>query len=218
MLVAIPGDGASERMSPRRCNSRGLVSAAVQMIEAFASADERYVSDCVWERVVLRGCPFHPNGGCGVERLGSYPRVHPAGARIARFWCRLAGASISVLPAFLASRFRSTLDEIEAVVVAVESGATVEQTADNARPAEDEHAVTLPSAVRWVRRRLHAVRAALLALLTLMPDTFEGCTPTLHAMGQRLGARRVLVTLRSVASAHLGAIGPPLGLRARGGR
>ena len=180
-------------------------------------ADGQYVAECAWERAVLDECPFHEGGGCGATGHGSYARVHPAGARVARFWCPVERASISLLPAFLAARLPSTLDEIEAVLDAVEQAASVVEAAEVTRPADDEHAVTSISAMRWVRRRLGPVRAALLALVTLLP-ALAGCRPTLGALRARLGVTRVLVTLRSLAKAHLHSLSPPLGLCARAAR
>lgn len=204
-------------MSPRDWSSRGLVPTTVQSIHFFAIADEAYVAERAWERAVLDECPFHPAGGCGVTGHGSYPRVRPAGARVARFWCSVAGQSISLLPAFLASRLSGALDEVEAVVGAVESAASVAAAADALRPADVDDAVTSIAAARWVRRRMRPIRAALLALATLLPE-LAGCAPTLAAIGARLGVTRVLVALRALARSHLGSLSPPLGLCARGGR
>lgn len=189
----------------------------VQMIQVFPIADDRYVADSAWERAVLGACPFHPRGGCGVTRHGSYARVRPAGVRVARFWCELARQSISILPSFLAARMSGTLDEIESVVDAIERTPTVAAAAEIARPDDADDAVTSISAARWVRRRASSIRAALLALVTLMPDAL-GSEPTLAAIRARLGVTRVLVALRSIAVAHLHALAPPLGLRARGRR
>jgi hypothetical protein len=177
-------------------------------------ADDRYVADRAWECAVLDECPFHPGGGCGLERHGSYPRVHPPGARVPRFHCPLAGATISLLPAFLAARLPATLDEIEQVIDVVERAASVAAAAEAARPDDAEHAVTSISAARWIRRRLRPIRAALLAIVTLVPE-LAGCAPTLVAIRERLGVTRVLAGLRELASAHLGALAPPLGLCAR---
>jgi hypothetical protein len=189
----------------------------VQSIHFFPIADERYVAERAWERAVLGECPFHPEGGCGAVGHGSYPRVHPPGTRVARFWCAIAGRSISLLPAFLAARLSNTLDEIEAVIDAVETASSIAAAADVVRPADAEDAVTSISAARWVRRRVAAVRAAVLALVTLVPE-LAGCTTTLAAVRTRLGKGRVLVTLRELGCAHVSAIGPPLGLSNRGGR
>ena len=57
--------------------------------------------------------------------------------------------------------------------------------------------------MRWVRRRLKAIRSALLALVTLLPERL-GCAPTLRALPIHLGVMRVLVTLRAVAAALAG--------------
>ena len=189
----------------------------MQSIHFFAIADERYVAERAWERAVLGECPFHPEGGCGVSGHGSYPRVHPPGTRVARFLCAVAGRTISVLPAFLATRLSNTLDEIEAVVDAVETAPSIAAAADVVRPADAEDAVTSISAARWVRRRLTAVRAAVIALVTLVPE-LAGCAPTLVAVRARVGKGRALVTLRELGCAHISAIGPPLGLSNRGGR
>lgn len=180
-------------------------------------ADDRYVADRAWEHAVLDECPFHPGGGCGLERHGSYPRVRPEGARVARFRCPIQRETISLLPAFLAARFSATLDEVEHVVDSAERASSVAAAADALRPAEDEHAVTSISATRWVRRRRRPVVAALVAIVTLVPE-LAGCTLTLAAIRARLGVERVLVTLRQLARVHLGALAPPLGLCARAGR
>jgi hypothetical protein len=180
-------------------------------------ADDRYVADRVWERAVLDECPFHPGGGCGLLRHGSYRRVHPAGARVARFLCPRQGQTVSLLPAFLSARLPSTLDEVEAVVDTVDASSSIASAAEAARPADDEQAVTSISAVRWVRRRLRAVQVALLALVTLLPE-LHGCAPTLSALRSHLGTARVLVKLRELGRAHLFGLSPPLGLFARAGR
>ena len=52
--------------------------------------------------------------------------------------------------------------------------------------------ITLPSAVRWLRRRLLPVRMALMALETMMPELFAGCAPTVTAMRMVLGTGRRL--------------------------
>ena len=137
-------------MSPRNWHSRGLGPTTVQRVHVYPIADEHYVAERAWERAVLGECPFHPAGGCGVAGHGSYPRVHPPGMRVARFWCSLARRSISLLPLFLAARLPSTLDEIEAVLDAVEAAPSIAAAADVVRPAESENAVTSISAARWV--------------------------------------------------------------------
>ena len=205
----------SERSEPARLDLARARADHVQMVWSPPMADERYVADRGWESAVLVVCPFHPDGDCGVSPHGSYPRVVPAGTRVARFYCPLARATISLLPSFLAARFSGTLDEVEQVMDAVERAPSMASAAEQVRPADAPRAVTSISAMRWVRRRTKAVRAALLALVTLQPELL-GCTPTLRALRVHLGATRVLVTLRAVAAASMHSLSPPLGLSTRG--
>lgn len=189
----------------------------MQLIWYPSVADERYIAECAWERAVLDKCPFHAGGGCGAAGHGSYARVHPAGVRIPRFRCPLKGETISLLPAFMASRLSATLDEIESTLDIVENAPSVAAGAELARPSDAPHAVTSISATRWVRRRLLPIQKALLALVTLLP-LLMGCRPTLEAIRVRLGVTRVLVVLRELGAVHLHALLPPLGLCTRGTR
>ena len=95
-----------------------LTHGAVQLLWKCPLSDERYVSERAWESAILDSCPLHPEGGCGLERLGTYARVAPAGARVPRWWCPKAGVSISLLPSFLSARLSGTLAEVEAFVAA----------------------------------------------------------------------------------------------------
>jgi hypothetical protein len=204
-------------VSPRDWYSRGLVS-VVQIVLFLRTTDEQYIAERGWESAVLDVCPFHPAGGCGVCGHGSYARVRPAGVRVARFLCTAAGQTISLLPAFLASRMTGTLEEIERVIDIVESSPSIVAASEVARPDDDDDAVTSISAARWVRRRVRPIRAALVALITLLPDELGECAPTLHAIRMRLGVEHALVALRAIAIDHLRALSPPLGLCARGRR
>lgn len=140
--------------------------------------------------------------------------MRPVGVRVARLLCPEAGVTISLLPDFLASRLSGTLSEVEAVVEAAETATSQEAALEQVRPAAAPDAVTLPGGLRWLRRRLSAVRAALLAAVTLVP-ALSGCRPTLSALRERLVTSEVLVALRRVAAAHLAAMSSPLGFRAR---
>jgi hypothetical protein len=62
------------------------------------------------------------------------------------------------------------LVDVEEAVSTVASAKSIEAAADMLRGVE----VTLPSAVRWLRRRVHAVQAVLDAVLRLMPETAIG--------------------------------------------
>jgi hypothetical protein len=166
---------------------------------------------------VLCACPMHPEGGCGLQRLGTYGRVWPAGARVPRWWCPVARESISLLPEFLAARLSGTLDEVEAVVAAVEEAGGVSAALETVHPAEAEDAVGLQGALRSMRRRVGAVHAVLLAVITLLPERFAGVMPTITSLRAALSTRRVLVALREVAAQHLHALPTPLGFGARVG-
>jgi hypothetical protein len=86
---------------------------------------------------------------------------------------------------------------------------------DAVHPPDAEQPVGLSGALRSIRRRVRAVRAALTAIATLMPERFAGVSPTIAAFRQVLGGGGVLVRLREVAARHLGALPAPLGFRAR---
>ena len=178
-------------------------------------SDAQYVSERGWERAILERCPFHPEGGCGVEKLGTYGRVTPAGVRVARWWCPRQRASISLLPWFLAARHRGTLASVEDAVAAVERAGSLAAAVDVVRPPDIDDAVGLVCAQRWLRRRVVAVRAALLAIVTLLAERFLGVAPTLAGFREVLGAGSVLVQLRTLAERHLAALPVPLGFRAR---
>src|SRR3989442_3120991 len=92
--------------------------------------------------------------------------------RIARYYCPTAHETFSLLPDCLASRFPGDLPDLERVVATVDTARSIEAAADGLRPD-----IVLPSAVRWVRRRLTLVRATLLAVVTLLPDLCGGAPP-----------------------------------------
>lgn len=192
------------------------MSAHVQKLWNCPLTDERYVSERAWENANLEHCPFHPSGGCGVERHGSYGRVSPAGVRVPRWWCPKAKASISLLPTFLAARLSGTLAAVEAVVAAVEAAGSVGAAVDVVHPPDAYIAIGFAGAVRSIRRRVAAVRAALVAIITLLPERFVGVAPTLDAFRAALGVDQVLIAIRGVAEPYLGSLPTPLGFRAWG--
>lgn len=177
-------------------------------------SDEGYVTQRGWESAIPDGCPFHPEGGCGLERLGTYPRVEPEGMRVARWWCPKKRASISLLPSFLAARFSGTLAAVEDVVALVEAKG-VAGAVDEVHPPDADDFVGLACALKSIRRRVSAVRAALLAIATLLPERFAGVRPTLAAFREALGVPRVLALLREIAERHLSALPVPLGFGTR---
>jgi hypothetical protein len=138
-------------------------------------------------------------------RHGTYPRRTPTGMRIARYYCPTARETFSLLPDCLASHFPGALDAVEHVVATVEGARSVEAAADVLRPE-----ITLPAAVRWIRRRLSPVRRALLAIVTLLPELFTG-DARLAAVRLALETSAALVALRTHAAPHLATLPTPLG-------
>jgi hypothetical protein len=132
--------------------------------------------------------------------------------RIARYYCPTAQETFSLLPDCLASHFPGALDPIEQVVATVEAARSVEAAADVLRPD-----ITLPSAVRWVRRRLRPIRLALLTVVTLLPDLFLG-DARLSAVRLALTTPSALVALRTHAAPHLATLPTPLGFHPRRSR
>jgi hypothetical protein len=201
-------------MGPRVWNTRGPDGDVQVLWKEFTAAD-RYVADRAWERAVLSECPFHPQGGCGLRKLGTYGRIEPEGVRVARYWCPRAGASISLLPAFLAARMRGTIDAVEAAVHAVEQTGSIAAAAEQVHPADVAKPIGAVCARRSIVRRLRAVRAALLAVVTLLPERLVSVAPTITAMREALGVERVLIAVRSIIEPHLNALPTPLGFRNR---
>jgi len=175
---------------------------------------EDYVSRQGWREANLERCPLHPEGGCGFERHGTYERKRPEGARVARWYCRKGQCTFSLLPDCLAAQLPGTLVEVEEVVLAVEKAPGQERAVDMLRTD-----IELPGALRWVRRRLKLVRAALVALVGLLPATLASARPpTIVEFRRVLGSEPVLVELREVAAEHLAHLPPPLGFGPRPGR
>lgn len=184
-------------------------------------AGEQYVTRELWRQARLDRCPLHPRGGCGFTRHGTYERKRPAGTYVARWYCPLGHQTFSLLPDHLAARFPGTLAEIERVVAAAERASSVQACADALRPVT----VSLPSAIRWVRRRLARVHALLPIVVAMVPQHLQGCAPTIEAFHERLVAApavggsavdSALVRLRDLLSVHLAALAYPLGFRHRG--
>ncbi|MDZ7590551.1 MAG: hypothetical protein U5L05_07600, partial [Rubrivivax sp.] len=194
-------------------------------------AGEHYVTRELWRLARLERCPLHPRGGCGFSRHGTYERKSPPGTCVARWYCPQGHQTFSLLPDHLAARFPGTLPEIERVVAAAEHASSVQACADALRPVT----ISLPSAMRWVRRRLARVRALLAIIVAMVPQHLQGCVPTIHAVHERLVAApaagsatpaqggsapdgapgSALVRLRDLLSEHLAALACPLGFRHR---
>jgi len=183
----------------------------VQLRHETTLTSKEYVIRKAWRDAILDFCPAHPAGGCGFQRHGTYPRISPVGMRIARYYCPRSRTTYSLLPDCLSSRLSGDLVDVEEVVARVERSSGIEVAAGVLRPIE----ISLPSAVRWVRRRLVPVRAALLAIFTLMPQLFAGCTPSVGEARRILCTTSALPSLRELSADRLGALPPPLGFGPR---
>ena len=182
----------------------------MQLRFATGLTSEDYVTQAGWLTASLKRCPFHPEGGCGFARHTPYERVSPPGCLIARWYCRSAHTTISLLPDFLCSRLTGTLAEVEAVVLAVETEPSLEAASETVR-----RDIELPGALRWMRRRVRLVHAGLAAAIGLVPGLLAGCKPTVVSVRSALGAESVLVFLRWAIPPHLAALPPPLGFGPR---
>jgi hypothetical protein len=116
-----------------------------------------------------------------------------------------------LLPDHLAAHFPSTLAEIERVVETVESATSLEAVADTLRPDP----ITLPSALRWIGRRVVPVRAVLVTVIAMLPQVLLGCTGHIGAVRARLGCAGVLERMRRLGAEQLQALSSPLGFRRR---
>lgn len=181
----------------------------MQLRQARALTFEEYVTGEQWRTARLSSCPVCSGP---VTSHGTYVRKRPQVAQVARFYCAGCQMTIGLLPDFYASRMPGLLDDMEKVVAIAESAHSVEAAAEQARPADEADAVTLTSAMRWVRRRVRAIHRILATAIGLVPGRLEGCAPTVTSLQERLGTTRVLVALRELCARHLHAIAEPLGL------
>ena len=171
---------------------------------------EQYIQQEAWKDAKLDQCPLHPDGGCKIARHGTYSRKYPIGIKIARWYCRKGCTTISKLPDCLSSRLPGTLIEVETVINQIENAPSQEAAADNIRLD-----ISLPSVLRWMRRRLFLVRLTLLLLIELLPAFTENEQPTLSSFRSFLGIEFILPHLRKIAAQYLDILPPPLGFGPR---
>lgn len=180
--------------------------AGVQVRLATRSTSEVYVADQQWRLASLARCPWHPGGGCGFCRHGTYARVRPHGTRVARWYCPRARRTVSALPDCLASHASGTLADLEAMV------RTLEQAPSRmAAAAQLRTEIELPGALRYLDRLCRVIHGTLNSLRGLYPMHFMNVTPTVQAFAAVLGGRSVLVRLRAIAARHLPYLPAPLG-------
>ena len=80
------------------------------------------------------------------------------------------------------------------MVATVEQARSLEAAADRLRGDD----ITLPSALRWVRRRVAPVRRLLTIVVGLLPQWLQGCVPQISAVRERLACDEVLMLLRAL--------------------
>lgn len=168
---------------------------------------EEYIEKKAWDQAELNHCPFHPDGGCGYAKHGTYPRKFPDHCLVVRYYCPEAHQSISLLPDFFASRLPGTLDEVEHAVNIAEASSSQEEAAFILRPE-----ISLPSSLRWLRRRLKYVDKILTILTGLL---VTGCSPDLNSYRKIYKTKNVLTGLRALVGAYLQSLPPILGFGPR---
>ena len=168
---------------------------------------EEYIEQKSWEQVELDHCPFHPNGSCGYTKHGTYPRKFPNHCLVTRYYCPKAHQSISLLPDFFASRLPGTLDEVEHAVNTAEASSSQEMAAFTLRPE-----ISLPSGLRWLRRRLKYVHEILTILTGLLVTE---CSPELNSFRKVYKTRSIMTGLRDIAGEYLHVLPPIIGFGPR---
>lgn len=164
------------------------------------SSAEAYVAAEEWRSADLPVCPLHPIGGCRLARHGTYLRVKPRGIRIARWYCPQGHRTFSLLPDFLSARLPGLLAEVEEIVGISSRAPSIEAAAAAAREVD----LSLPSAVRWLRRRLEPVQVA----IRVMRDSFDATVS--------VGEPGFLVHLRRDLDVQmLSRLPPPIGWHTR---
>lgn len=166
-----------------------------------SSGAAAYVANREWRTACLHTCPLHPAGGCSFARHGSYPRVTPRGVRIARWYCPEGHCTFSLLPDFLAARLPGLLSDVDAAYAEAKSARSLEAATDALRGCE----VSLPSALRWLHRRMQAVCDGMEALSQLEVPATARSISCCSALPSLLGLRR------SLSPRLLQCLPPPLG-------
>jgi len=178
------------------------------------SSVEAYIANREWREARLPACPVHPSGGCSFARHGTYARVTPHGLRVARWYCPEGHRTFSLLPDFLAARLPGLLASIDDILTAAAWAKSTEAAADALRGSD----VTLPSGVRWLRRRVRAVQAALDAMAPMGCEAPTRARAWCSALQTDRDHGRVLLGLRrSLSPQALGNLPPPLGFGSRRG-
>ena len=171
---------------------------------------EQYIQRKAWRDAKLAHCPLHPKGGCKFAKHGTYCRKFPEGVKIARWYCPDGCATFSMLPDCLSSRLPGTLVEVENIINQIERSSSQEAAAENIRLD-----ISLPSVLRWMRRRLFLIRSTLILLIELLQLLPDNCKPNFSSFRSVLGIEFVLPHLRMLASPYLDILPPPVGFGPR---
>lgn len=128
-----------------------------------------------------------------------------------RWYCPVAHETFSLLPDFAAARLSDTLEGIESAVLQFDderrSGATVYEAAQRLRPD-----IELQGALRWTRRRLRWVHAALTLLMGCTAERLVQVELKIRAIRRVLGCQHVLLEVRTLAAPQLRYAPTPVGL------
>ena len=81
-------------------------------------------------------------------------------------------------------------------MVAPEQAQSLEAAANEVRRPEDDGAVELPGAMRWVRRRVRLVHHVVSLVIGLLPEPLARCIAEMGAVRTRLGTDCALRALR----------------------
>jgi len=114
--------------------------------------------------------------------------------------------TVSALPDCLASHYSATLEELEVIERTVEEARSLASASESLRTD-----IELPGVLRYLRRVVTAVHAALLTLRALAPDRFAQIPATVLAFSARIPDGAVLMGLRHEMSVYLVQLPTPFG-------
>ena len=97
------------------------------------------------------------------------------------------------------------------MVLAAQQAPSLEACAHALRP----DSVSLPAALRWLRRRLAPVPTLAATAVAMLPQLLQGCAARVDALRARLAVPCALARLREALAQHLPALAAPLGFRHR---
>lgn len=183
----------------------------MQLASRTSSSAEEYIAHQEWRLEELVRCPLHAPGKCSFARHGTYRRATPTGMRVARWYCPQGHQTFSLLPDFMAARLPGLLVSVDAALVASQTSPSIEAAADELR-ADD---VTLPSALRWLRRRICRVREAIADARCIRGAQFDSDDLNIHALRTRVETKDAATWLRRhLPYSVLALVSIPIGFRA----